>query len=64
LKAGRLVVPFSLRLPASDNVFLMHAPGLAPGSPAALFRDWLLRKSSAARSKISVGRPSFRSSDR
>lgn len=45
LKAGRLVAPFSLRLKASDNVFLMHAPGLPRSSPAALFRDWLLRGS-------------------
>jgi LysR family glycine cleavage system transcriptional activator len=49
LKAGRLVAPFRFRLKAADNVFLMHAPGLAKGSPAALFRDWLLRESQAGR---------------
>lgn len=42
LSSRRLVAPFSLRLKATDNVYLIHAPDLAPRSPAAIFRDWLL----------------------
>jgi len=45
LRDGRLVAPFSFRLKASDNIYLIHAPGLAGNSAAALFRDWLLRES-------------------
>jgi hypothetical protein len=36
------VAPFRLRLKTVDNVYLVHAPGLAQRSPAALFKDWLL----------------------
>jgi LysR family glycine cleavage system transcriptional activator len=43
LSTRRLMAPFPLRLKAVDNVYLMHAPGLAPRSPAAIFRDWLLQ---------------------
>lgn len=42
LRAKRLVAPFRLRLKTVDNVYLVHAPGLAQRSPAALFKDWLL----------------------
>jgi LysR family glycine cleavage system transcriptional activator len=45
LSTQRLVAPLKPRLKAVDNVYLMHAPGLAPRSPAAIFRDWLLRDS-------------------
>lgn len=44
LQAGRLVLPFPRRLPASDNLYLVHEAGLRAASPAALFRDWLLRE--------------------
>lgn len=47
LKARRLVAPFRFRLKATDNVYLMHTPGLNRNSPSALFRDWLLRESAA-----------------
>jgi LysR family glycine cleavage system transcriptional activator len=47
LKARRLAAPFRFRLKATDNVYLMHAPGLNRNSPSALFRDWLLRESAA-----------------
>jgi LysR family glycine cleavage system transcriptional activator len=43
LQARRLKALFDVRLRARDNVYLVHAHGLAPGSPAALFRDWLMR---------------------
>jgi LysR family transcriptional regulator, glycine cleavage system transcriptional activator len=42
LRSGRLRGLFDVRLTAVDNVFITHARGLDPGSPAALFRDWLL----------------------
>lgn len=42
LADGRLVEPFSVRLKAIDNVFLVHASDLNPRSRAAMFRDWLL----------------------
>jgi LysR family transcriptional regulator, glycine cleavage system transcriptional activator len=42
LAARRLATPLALRLKATDNVYLFHAPGLATRSPAARFRDWLL----------------------
>jgi len=44
LKDRRLVAPFSHRLKAADNVYLMHATGLPRSSSAGLFRDWLLRE--------------------
>lgn len=43
LRARRLRALFDVRLKARDNVYLIHAHGVAPGSPAALFRDWVLR---------------------
>ena len=42
LRAKRLVAPYRLRLKSADNVYLVHAPGLASRSPAGMFRDWLL----------------------
>jgi hypothetical protein len=42
LHAKRLVAPFKLRPKATDNVYLVHAAGLAQRSPAGIFRDWLL----------------------
>jgi LysR family glycine cleavage system transcriptional activator len=42
LADGRLVEPFSVRLKAIDNVYLVHASDLNPRSRAAVFRDWLL----------------------
>jgi LysR family transcriptional regulator, glycine cleavage system transcriptional activator len=43
LRTKRLVAPFRARLKAIDNVYLVHAPGLAPRSPAGIFKEWLLR---------------------
>jgi LysR family glycine cleavage system transcriptional activator len=43
LRARRLKALFDVRLKARDNVYLIHTHGIAPGSPAALFRDWMLR---------------------
>jgi LysR family transcriptional regulator, glycine cleavage system transcriptional activator len=43
LRSRRLKALFDVRLKARDNVYLVHAHGLAPGSPAALFRDWIVR---------------------
>jgi LysR family transcriptional regulator, glycine cleavage system transcriptional activator len=43
LRARRLRVLFDVRLKARDNLYLAHAGGLAAGTPAALFRDWILR---------------------
>ena len=48
LRAKRLAAPFKHRLKAIDNVYLVHAPGLAQRSPAGFFKDWLL---DAARSR-------------
>ena len=42
LREKRLVAPFKVRLKAIDNVYLVHAPGLAQRSPAGIFKDWLL----------------------
>ncbi len=42
LRSKRLAAPFKLRLKAIDNVYLVHAPNLAPKSPGGLFKDWLL----------------------
>jgi LysR family glycine cleavage system transcriptional activator len=42
LADGRLVEPFSVRLKAIDNVYLVHPSDLNPRSRAAVFRDWLL----------------------
>ena len=42
MASGRLVAPFSVRLKAIDNVYLVHAAALNPRSRAAIFRDWLL----------------------
>jgi LysR family glycine cleavage system transcriptional activator len=42
LADGRLVEPFSVRLKAIDNVYLVHVSDLNPRSRAAMFRDWLL----------------------
>ncbi|WP_119303992.1 LysR substrate-binding domain-containing protein [Dongia deserti] len=42
LREKRLVAPFKLRLKTTDNVYLVHPPGLAPRSPAGIFKDWLL----------------------
>jgi LysR family glycine cleavage system transcriptional activator len=42
LRAKRLAAPFALRLKAKDNIWLVHAAGLARRAPAAMFRDWLL----------------------
>lgn len=39
---GRLVEPFSVRLKAIDNVYLVHPSDINPRSRAAVFRDWLL----------------------
>lgn len=43
LRARRLKPLFDVRLKARDNVYLIHPHGVAPGSPAALFREWMLR---------------------
>jgi DNA-binding transcriptional LysR family regulator len=43
LRARRLKALFDVRLKARDNVYLIHPHGVAPGSPVALFRDWMLR---------------------
>jgi LysR family glycine cleavage system transcriptional activator len=43
IASGRLVEPFSLRIKATDNVYLVHETGLSSKSPAAIFRDWLLK---------------------
>jgi LysR family transcriptional regulator, glycine cleavage system transcriptional activator len=43
LREKRLLAPFRLRLKTTDNVYLVHAPGLAPRSPAGIFKEWLLR---------------------
>ena len=40
----RLKALFDVRLKARDNVYLTHAHGLDPASPAALFRDWILSR--------------------
>jgi LysR family transcriptional regulator, glycine cleavage system transcriptional activator len=49
--AGRLVEPFSMRLKAIDNVYLVHAANLNPRSRAAIFRDWLLADARPGKSK-------------
>jgi LysR family transcriptional regulator, glycine cleavage system transcriptional activator len=51
IESGRLVAPFSYRLKAADNVSLVHAIGLHPKSPAALFRDWLISEAGAIKVK-------------
>jgi LysR family glycine cleavage system transcriptional activator len=43
LRARRLKPLFDVRLRARDNVYLTHEGGIAAGTPAALFRDWILR---------------------
>lgn len=49
LRTRRLVAPFALKLKAKDNIYLVHAPGLARRAPAAIFRDWLLGSNQLAR---------------
>jgi LysR family glycine cleavage system transcriptional activator len=49
LTNGALKPLFDVRLTATDNIFLMHAPGLDAASPAALFRDWLIATPMAPR---------------
>ena len=44
LRARRLKCLFGVRLKARDNLYLTHAHGLDPASPAALFRDWILAR--------------------
>ncbi len=44
LRTRRLKALFDVRLKARDNVYLTHAHGLDPASPAALFRDWILAR--------------------
>jgi LysR family glycine cleavage system transcriptional activator len=48
LREGLLVEPFDIRLPARDEIYLSHAPGIEPGGPAAMLRDWLLQRLSPA----------------
>ncbi len=51
IESGRLVAPFSYRLKATDNVCLVHAIGLHPKSPAAIFRDWLISETRPIKSR-------------
>jgi LysR family transcriptional regulator, glycine cleavage system transcriptional activator len=44
LRTRRLKPLFQVRLKARDNVYLTHAHGLDPTSPATLFRDWILAR--------------------
>jgi LysR family glycine cleavage system transcriptional activator len=43
LRSRHLKALFDIRVRARDNVYLVHSHGIAPGSPAALFRDWIVR---------------------
>ena len=42
LDGGRLTPLFDVRLPAKDNIFIVHAPDSGRTSPTARFRDWLM----------------------
>ncbi|HET6619541.1 MAG TPA: LysR family transcriptional regulator [Dongiaceae bacterium] len=55
LRARRVVAPFALRLKAKDNIWLVHAAGLARRAPAAIFRDWLLGSDQLTRVKRASG---------
>lgn len=47
LRAGRLVAPLALDLPAPFAYHLLSAPGARPGEAVAAFRDWLMREAAA-----------------
>jgi len=44
LRSNRLKRLWPLSIPASDNLFMLLAPGLAPESATAKFRNWMLEK--------------------
>lgn len=46
IDVGRLVPLYDLRLPAKDNIYIVHQQNIAQASPEALFRDWLLNLAS------------------
>jgi LysR substrate binding domain len=59
LRSRRLVALFDVRLTASDNLYVVHAPSLGPQAPIVRFRDWLLAAdASRPRSSSSRGRAS------
>lgn len=46
LRARQLRRLFDVRVLATDNLYLVLARGIPAGTPAALFRDWLIKTSS------------------
>lgn len=44
LRGGQLRALFTVRVKATDNVFLTHAQGLSADSPAGQVREWILRR--------------------
>ncbi|HWA42790.1 MAG TPA: transcriptional regulator GcvA [Hypericibacter adhaerens] len=49
IAAGRLIVPFDIRLPTDEAFYLVSAEGRTPTADATAFRDWLLEEAAGAR---------------
>jgi LysR family transcriptional regulator, glycine cleavage system transcriptional activator len=42
LKAGRLVMPFELRVPTGKGYYLVYPPGTVPSAGLEALMDWLV----------------------
>jgi LysR family glycine cleavage system transcriptional activator len=60
LAAGRLVRPFTLRLPVAYAYYILCAPQSVAEPKIALFREWLIAEAASAGKRPEEARPARR----